>query len=114
ELLTRGWWPGDTAITVETKQSEFRAEPEIPIGRLGHRVDVTEREPVPDGPRGMRVLADIERRVQRQNRSRPEQEDERANRNERQCRFHLRGRPFSIELLWTNFADVMPDTRRIT
>ena len=113
-MLTRRWLPGDTANAIEAKQAEFRAQPEIAIGRLGHREDGADGEPVPGSPRSVPVLADIQRWVQRQNRSRPEQEDERADRNERQRRFHLRGRPFNIELLWTNFADVMPDTRRIT
>ena len=51
EMLTRGWLPGDTANAIEAEQAEFRAEPEIPIGCLGHRVDVAQGEPVPDGPR---------------------------------------------------------------
>ena len=63
-MLTRRWLPGDTANAIEAKQAEFRAEPEIPIGCLGHRVDVAHGEPVPDGPRGVRVLVDVERGVQ--------------------------------------------------
>ena len=65
-MLTRRWLPGDTANAIEAKQAEFRAEPEIPIGRLGNRVDVAQGEPIPDGPRRMRVLADVERGIQRE------------------------------------------------
>jgi hypothetical protein len=65
-MLTRGWLPWDTANAIEAKQVEFTAEPEIPIGCLGDRVDVAQGKPVPDGPRGVRVLADIERRIQRE------------------------------------------------
>ena len=62
----------------------------------------------------MPVLPDIERRVERQDGSRPQKKAEQADRNERQRRFHLQGRPFNLEMLWANIADIMPDTRRIT
>src|SRR5580693_538720 len=35
ELLTRRRLPGDGPDAVEAKQAEFRAEPEITVGRLG-------------------------------------------------------------------------------
>ena len=60
EMLTRRWLPGATANAIEAKQAEFCAEPEIPIGRLGHRVDVALEGPILDGPRGMRVLTDVQ------------------------------------------------------
>ena len=43
--------------SIEAEQAEFGAEPQIPIGRLGHREDRAHREPVPGCPRGMPVLA---------------------------------------------------------
>jgi hypothetical protein len=43
------------------RQPEFPAKPEVPVRRLGYRVDVAQREPVPNGPRGVRVLANIQR-----------------------------------------------------
>src|SRR6266478_2436986 len=36
EMLARGWLPCDAPNTVEAKQTEFRAEPEITIGRLSN------------------------------------------------------------------------------
>ena len=38
EMLARGRLPGDAPNTVEAKQAEFRAEPEITVGRLSNRV----------------------------------------------------------------------------
>ena len=66
ELLTRRWVPREKANAIEAKQAEFGPQPEIPIGRLGHRVDVAQGEPVPDRPRVVRVLADLQRRAQRE------------------------------------------------
>lgn len=66
EMLTRRWFPADTANAIEANQPEFRSEPEIPVRRLGHRVDVAQGKPVPGGPNGLRVLADIERRSERE------------------------------------------------
>src|SRR5208337_2602014 len=37
EMLTRRWLPRNTANAIEAKQAEFRAEPEIPVRRLGNR-----------------------------------------------------------------------------
>ena len=45
ELLTRRWVPGEKANAIEAKQPEFGSQPEIPIGRLGHRVDVAQGDP---------------------------------------------------------------------
>jgi len=61
EMLTHRWLPGASANAIEAKQSEFCAEPEIPIGCLGNGVDVAQGETLPDGPDGVRVLADVER-----------------------------------------------------
>ena len=64
---TRRWLPRNTANAIEPKQAKFRAKPEIPIWRLGYRVNVAQGESLPNGPRSARVLADIERRIQCQN-----------------------------------------------
>ena len=85
-MLTRRCLPGDAANAIEANQAELRAEPEIPTGRPGNRVDIAIDEPTPDGPRSMRVLADIQGWIQRKNRRRPEQHVERAKRNECQRR----------------------------
>jgi hypothetical protein len=92
-MLTRGWLPSDTAHPVEAKQAEFRAEPEIPIGRLGNGVDVAQGEPVLDGPRSVPILADLQRWIKRQNGRSPEQQAQRADRNECQASFHLKPAP---------------------
>jgi hypothetical protein len=63
--LARGRLPGDIAVAVEAKQAEFRAEPKIAIPSLGDRVNVTPEKSFADCPRGVRVLADVERWVER-------------------------------------------------
>ncbi len=63
KMLTRRWLPGDTSNTIEAKQPEFRAEPEVSVARLGNGVDIAFEEAVPGGPRGVRVLTDIQRWV---------------------------------------------------
>ena len=65
EILTRGRLPGDIAVAIEAKQAEFRAEPKIAIPSLGNRVDVTSEKSFADCPRRVRVLADVERWVER-------------------------------------------------
>ena len=75
EMLTRWWLPGDAAVAIEAKQAEFRAEPKIAIRSLGNRVDIAFEEPFPNGPRGVRVLADVQRWVQRENATAARQQD---------------------------------------
>src|SRR4030095_16160844 len=65
ELLTCGKFPRNKANPIETKQSEFPAEPQIAIRCLGHRENGAQRVPLPDGPRGVGVLIDLQRRVER-------------------------------------------------
>jgi hypothetical protein len=64
ELLICRWVPRESANTVEAKKAEFRPEPEIPVGRLGYRINVTDCEPVPYGPCSVGVLGDVERGIQ--------------------------------------------------
>ena len=66
KLLPRRWLPGDSVKSIEAEQTEFGAEPQIPIGRLGHREDRAHGEPVSGCPRRMPVLADVERRIERE------------------------------------------------
>ena len=63
-MLPGGWLPRGSANAIEAKHAEFRAEPEIPIGRLGNRVDVALDEATPDSPRHVRILADLKRGIQ--------------------------------------------------
>ena len=58
------WAPSNA---IEAEQTEFCAQPEISVGCLGHCIDVALEEPIPDGPCAMRVLADLQRWVQRKN-----------------------------------------------
>ena len=67
ELLTGRGLPGDSVNAIETKQAEFAAQPEIAIGRLRHREDGANGEPVPGSPRSVPVLTDIQRGTERQN-----------------------------------------------
>ena len=63
EMLTRWRLPWDAPNAIEAKQAEFRAQPEITVGRLGNRGDRAFEKAVADRPRGVRVLIDVERRA---------------------------------------------------
>jgi hypothetical protein len=63
EMLARRRLPGDTPHAIKTKQTEFRAHPQIAVGRLSYGVDHAFGKAFADLPRGVRVLADVERRV---------------------------------------------------
>jgi hypothetical protein len=60
-MLTLWGLPGDSANAIEAKQTELRAQPEVTVGSLSNRAYVAFGESVADLPRGMRVLANIER-----------------------------------------------------
>ena len=63
-MLARGGLPGDASNAIEAKQAEFRAQPEITVGRLRDRLDGAVGKAFADLPRRVRVLIDVERRVQ--------------------------------------------------
>ena len=65
ELLAGRRLPGKKTNAIGTKQARFRSEPEITVGRLGHREGCARRESVADSPGGMPVLADVEGRIER-------------------------------------------------
>ena len=67
ETLARWRLPRGVPHAVEAKQSEFRAEPEIAVGRLGNRKDDAFGKAFLDFPSGVRVLTDVERLVQCEN-----------------------------------------------
>ena len=74
---------------VEMKESGPAPEPQVAVGCLGHRENAVQREPVADRPRRVRVLADLERRIQREEGSRCEQQRDCGHRQERQRASHL-------------------------
>jgi hypothetical protein len=63
EMLIRWRLPWDAPNAIEAKQTEFRAEPEITVGRLSNCVDGACEKAIADRPRGVRVLIDVERWV---------------------------------------------------
>ena len=74
-MLIRRRLPGDRPDTIEAEQAEFRAKPKITVGRLGNRSDDAFGKALADLPRRVRVLADVQRRIQRERaRARGEQE----------------------------------------
>ncbi len=73
-MLIRWRLPGDVPDTIEAKQAEFRAQPEITVGRLGNGVDGAFGKAVADLPRRVRVLADVQRRIQRERARAPRQQ----------------------------------------
>ena len=69
--------------SVEAIHTRLRAQPKITVGRLRDGVDRPIQESVAEGPRDMRVLADIQRWIQRSKSGRPEQCVKRAKGNQR-------------------------------
>ena len=67
QLLTGRRLPPDEAHAVEVKETELAPQPQVAVGCLGHRGDAAQRESVTDRPRGVRVLADLERRIRGKN-----------------------------------------------
>ena len=66
EMLTRRRLPDNTPDAIEAHQAELRTQPEITIGRLRNGEDGAFNKAVADLPPHVRVLADIECRVQRE------------------------------------------------
>ena len=56
--------PRDPLNAIETKQAELRAQPEITVGCLRNCLDAAFEKALPDRPRRVRVLIDIDRRVE--------------------------------------------------
>src|SRR5215813_9683817 len=67
-MLIRRRLPGDGPNTVKAKQAELGSQPEITVGSLGNRADVAFSKAVANLPGRVRVLTDVERRVQCQRR----------------------------------------------
>src|ERR1700740_2597893 len=74
----------------DCRPSKGATEPKITIDRLNDCASGALRAIILNGPRGISALTDLDGWVQSQNRRRPEQEDERADRKERQRGIHLR------------------------
>src|SRR4030095_13874914 len=65
EVLPRWRLPANGPHAIEPKQAKFRAQPEIPVRHLCNRPNEATGKPFTDFPCGVRVLVNIERRVQR-------------------------------------------------
>jgi hypothetical protein len=74
---------------VEVKESGPVPEPQVAVGCLGHREYATQREPVADRPRRVRVLADRGGRFRREEGSGREQQRDRGHRQERRRPSHV-------------------------
>src|SRR5215472_11029680 len=62
-----GWrLPWNVSDTVEPEQAELSAQPEIAVGGLGNCCDAPFGKALADLPSGVRVLADIESGIQRE------------------------------------------------
>src|SRR6266700_2049117 len=64
QMVTLRRLPSDIPDAIEAKQTEFGSQPEITIRRLGNGGDLSFRKPLADLPRRVRVLADVQRRIQ--------------------------------------------------
>src|SRR5271166_4120372 len=76
----RQWHRSNSVEAIDTR---LRAEPEITVGQLRDCVDRPTQESIPEGPCGMRELADIQRWIERSKSGRANQCVERSNRNQR-------------------------------
>src|SRR5580700_4691867 len=59
------WLPMLGANTVEPKQPEARAQPDVAVSRLRNRADLALRESIANQPRRVSVLTHVKGRVQR-------------------------------------------------
>src|SRR5262249_7088889 len=64
--LIRWRLPGDRSDSIEANEGELRCQPEIAVGRLGHRGDDAFGKALSNLPRHVRVLADVERWIERE------------------------------------------------
>jgi hypothetical protein len=60
ESFVRGRLPRDGSDTIEPQQAEFRAQPEITIGRLGNCPSRAFGKTVAYPPRSVGILADVQ------------------------------------------------------
>ena len=65
-MLIRGRLPGNVSYSIEAEQAEGCSQPEIAVGSLGDRTDCAFAESLANLPRRVRVLADVERRIDRE------------------------------------------------
>src|SRR5215813_11418536 len=63
-MLTRWRLPGKGLHTIEANQTKLGTQPEITVGRLSNAADDTFGKALADLPRRVRVLVDVERRIQ--------------------------------------------------
>jgi hypothetical protein len=75
ELLSRRGLPGNAPNSIEAKQAELRPEPQITVGRLSDRSDEAIRNAIARRPRRVRVLADMERWIQRESKGAARQQN---------------------------------------
>ncbi|MGA7840306.1 MAG: hypothetical protein WCA34_05270 [Candidatus Acidiferrales bacterium] len=75
EMLIRRFLPRDSPYTIEAKQAEFSAEPEITVRRLGDGVDAVPGKAVASVPRFVRVLTHVQCRVQSVSRGRTREQN---------------------------------------
>ena len=73
-MLVRWRLPGDGPHAIESKQAEVRAQPEKTVGRLSNGADAAFEKTLADLPRRVRVLAHIQRRIQRERARTPRQQ----------------------------------------
>ena len=74
EMLIRWRLPEDSSDPIEANEGVLSSQPEIAVGRLGNRGDGAFGKALADLPRRVRVLADVERRIQRERTRAPRQQ----------------------------------------
>ena len=77
EMLIRWRLPGDSSDPIEANEGVLRSQPEIAVGRLGNRGDGAFGKALADLPRRVRVLTDVERRIERERTRAPRQQQAR-------------------------------------
>src|SRR5262245_26739809 len=64
EMLTRRRLPGNGLHPIEANQTKLRTQPEVAVGRLSNGADDPFGKAFADLPRRVRVLIDVQRRIQ--------------------------------------------------
>src|SRR5260370_36150518 len=66
EMLVGRRLPGNVSDTIETEQAKLGSQPEIAVGCLGEGENGAFGKALADSPRRVRVLADVQCRIQRE------------------------------------------------
>jgi hypothetical protein len=106
-----GWrFPWNIPDTIESKQAEFRTQPKVSVLRLSNCDDCTLGKTPADWPRRVCVLADVQRRVQRERARAPREQHARQHNAKRDS---VSSSPVRSPHNTTHYLILSPGSRRM-